>query len=178
MHISTCCKYVVYTTAWYKFSHFHCKGSFRSIDRALNLGGRPRPRRRGLTHKWSLGVQRRDGLHLAPIAVVRVVVVQADHGRHVGDERVRVRVASGGRLGDAAEDVGHPSHEGRLAAPRSAASPITTVWATVMGAFPRGRAATARARAATLAPRNPVARAPTSWGRAVASMVTETSWLG
>ena len=49
---------------------------------------------------------------LPSFAVEAVVVVKANDGRHVGDERVAVRVSSRRRLGVSSEDSGHTTHEG------------------------------------------------------------------
>lgn len=49
--------------------------------------------------------------NLPALAVEGVVVVQADDGGHLGDQRVAVRVAPRRRLGVPSEDSGDAAHE-------------------------------------------------------------------
>ena len=62
-----------------------------------------------------LDVQRRLSGHLASLAIVEVVVVEADDGRHVTEQRVAVWVSAGGRRGVTSEHLRHTTHERRLA---------------------------------------------------------------
>lgn len=62
------------------------------------------------------GVQRSDALLLAAKAVKGVVVIEADDGRHLGDEGVGIGVAAGRGLGVRAEHGRHAAHEGGLSA--------------------------------------------------------------
>mmetsp|Transcript_4334 Transcript_4334/g.9805 ORF Transcript_4334/g.9805 Transcript_4334/m.9805 type:complete len:407 (+) Transcript_4334:94-1314(+) len=62
-----------------------------------------------------LDVQRRLSGHLASLAIVEVVVVEADDGRHVTEQRVAVGVSAGGRRGVTSEHLRHTTHERRLA---------------------------------------------------------------
>jgi hypothetical protein len=68
-------------------------------------------------------VHRRDALRLPARAVQRVVVVEADHGDGVADERVGVRVPAPGRLRFAAEHAHQATQERALPAPGVGSQP-------------------------------------------------------
>ena len=69
-----------------------------------------------LTEVLLLEVEGSEAGLLATIAVVQVVVIEAQHGGGVGDEGVGVGVAALGGGGLAAEEGGHAAHESGLAA--------------------------------------------------------------